>query len=595
MSVVEDIKVRVDIVDLVSEYVALEKSGANFRSKCPFHNERTPSFFVFPSRQTWRCFGACATGGDLFSFLMKHQNFDFSQALTFLSKKVGIEMPSKKNKQNNEDIFKINEESISFYSKVLMSDRGKTSRNYLLNRGISTDTMADFRLGFSLSDGMSLKTYLESLGFKEEQMILGGMVTQSKDGPLKDLFRGRVMVPIFDPDGRAVGFGGRVLDDFVKPKYMNTRRGLVFDKGKILFGFHLAKDHIKEKGAVIVEGYMDAIVAHQAGFRNVVASMGTALTVHQVSLLNGITTDVILALDPDEAGQEATLRSLESSWRILQRNTVNQMPTSTTYRRSSAPNIRVASLPYGKDPDKIILENPNAWEDILSDSVPVLDFLFTALSSKLDLSTAHGKAQVAAPLLRLVSSIPEPFEQDRQFRRVSELLEVSEDTLKASMEGYKRPAERRMNFRRKEMVIEATFDRLERDPLEEYCLVLLIQNPKLDQFASNLRSEHFERMDNREAYGIWVNNSNETTLNGETNDHFAYLMTKVLPIMSMKEKEQALGGSLLRLEERRLRRIKEEEALRLDSMTYDQIIEHENEILKVNGEIKTLFRARSNS
>ena len=595
MSVIEDIRVRVDIVDLVSEYVPLEKSGANFRSKCPFHNERTPSFFVFPSRQTWRCFGACATGGDLFSFLMKHQNFDFPQVLTFLSKKLGIEMPSRKNRQNNGDIFKINEEAVRFYSEVLMSDRGKVSRNYLLNRGISTDTMSNFRLGLSPRGGTSLKMHLESLGFKQDQMILAGMLTQSKDGMLRDLFKDRIMVPILDHDGRVVGFGGRVIDNFVKPKYMNTRRGLVFDKGKILFGFDVAKDSIKEKGAVIVEGYMDAIVAHQAGFRNVVASMGTALTVHQVSLLNGVTTDVILALDPDEAGQEATLRSLESSWKILQRRTVSQLPTSTTYRRSTGPNIRVASLPSGKDPDKIILEDPKAWESILSNSVPVLEFLFTALSSKLDLTTSYGKAEIASPLLRLVSSIPEPFEQDRQFRRVAELLEVSEDTLKASMEGYKRPAQRRVDSRRKETVVEATFDRLERDPLEEYCLVLLIQNPKLDQVGSNLRIDHFERMENREAYSIWINNSNETTVNGEINDHFAYLMGKVLPIMNMKEKELALGDALRRLEERRLRRIKEEEALRLGSMTYDQIIEHENEILKVNAEIETLFRARSNS
>jgi DNA primase len=595
LSIIEDIKVRVDIVDLVSEYVALEKSGANFSSKCPFHNERTPSFFVFPSRQTWRCFGACATGGDIFSFIMKHQNFDFPQVLTFLASKVGIEMPSRKNKQNNEELFKINEESVLFYSKVLMSDRGESSRRYLLNRGISTDTMSDFCLGLSPSDGISLKTHLKSLGFKEDQMILAGMLTQTKDGTLKDFFRDRIMVPILDQDSRAVGFGGRVLGDFVKPKYMNTRRGLAFDKSKILFGFHLAKDHIKENGAVIVEGYMDAIVAHQAGFRNVVASMGTALTAHQVSLLNRITTDVILALDPDEAGQEATLRSLESSWRILQRRTVSQLPTSTTYQRVTAPNIRVASLPSGKDPDKIIVENPSSWANILSKSVPVLEFLFTALSSKLDLTTSHGKAEIAAPLLRLVSSIPEPFEQDRQFRRVSELLEVSEDTLKASMEGYKRPAERRVHSHRKEMVIETTLDRLERDPLEEYCLVLLVQNPKLDEVASNLRIDHFERIENREAYGIWVNNSNETAVNGETNDHFAYLMGKILPIMSMKEKELTLVDSLQRLEERRLRRIKKEEALSLDSMTYDQIIEHESDILKVNAEIETLFRARSNN
>jgi len=595
LSVIEDIRVRVDIVDLISEYVPLEKSGANFRSKCPFHNERTPSFFVFPSRQTWRCFGACATGGDLFSFLMKHQNFDFPQVLTFLSKKVGIEMPSRKNRQNNGDVFRINEESVRFYSEYLTSDRGKISRNYLLNRGISIDTMSNFRLGLSPKGGTSLKIHLESLGFKQDQMILAGMLTESKAGILKDLFRDRIMVPISDQDGRVVGFGGRVLDDFVKPKYMNTRRGLVFDKGKILFGFDVAKDSIKEKGAVIVEGYMDAIVAHQAGFKNVVASMGTALTVHQVSLLNGVTTDVILALDPDEAGQEATLRSLESSWKILQRRTVSQLPTSTTYRRSTAPNIRVASLPSGKDPDKIILEDPNVWRNILSNSVPVLEFLFTALSSKLDITTSYGKAEIAAPLLRLVSSIPEPFEQDRQFRRVSELLEVSEDTLKASMEGYKRPTQRRVNSRRKETVVEAAFNRLERDPLEEYCLVLLIQNPKLDQVGSMLRIEHFERMENREAYSIWINNSNETAVNGEINDHFAYLMGKVLPIMNMKEKELALCDALRRLEERRLRRIKEEEALRLDSMTYDQIIEHESEILKVNAEIETLFRARSNS
>jgi len=589
VTVVDDIKTRLDIVDLVSQYVPLQQSGASFKGLCPFHTEKTPSFFVFPNRQTWRCFGACATGGDAFSFYMQKENVDFSQALKGLAQMTGVDLPTRRTAPKDDSLYKINEAAARFFSRYLASPEGVAARDYVKERGLTQDTVDSFQLGLSPGDGYSLKRHLLSLGYAEGQLALAGLLAQSSDGAYQDLFRRRLMFPIWDLQGRLVGFGGRALDDS-NPKYLNSRQGPVFDKGRILFGFHLAQKAIKERGVVVVEGYMDAIVAHQGGFSNVVASMGTSLTRHQAALLQDITKEVVLALDPDAAGQEATLRSLESSWQVMQRRVMARSQRATLYERPSGPNLKIAPLPQGKDPDEIILENPSHWEQLTTEAVPLMEFLFKALSAKFDLSTAQGKAQVAEMLFPLVAATPDHFEQDRHFRNLAQLLGVSEATLEASIG---RPRPQRTRSTGPTSVSATPFERLEKDPLEEHCLALLLQNPRLEPLASDLRPEQFQRVENREVFTNWLQGSTIESLDQGISAHFNYLTGKPLPPSDLKEKEAALSHCIHRLEERHLRQLKVEEGLRLSQMEPEEINQHEKEILKINDDIEALFRSRS--
>ena len=352
MSVTDDIKSRVDILDLVSNYAALQRSGRSYKANCPFHNERTPSFHVFPDRQTWRCFGACASGGDVFSFLMRVENLEFGEALRRLAQQAGVNIPEKAPRRGpaeGDPLVLINEEAARFYQERLASPAGAGARNYLENRGLARETIEAFRLGASPPDGESLKRLLASKGYSEEQLALGGVINQNRDGRYRDMFRGRLMFPIQDGGGKVVGFGGREMDGS-QPKYLNTGRTPIFDKGRLFYGMHLAGESIREKGVVIVEGYMDVITAHQHGFKNVVACMGTALTRDQAALVGSIVRPspqgegppVVLALDADAAGQEATLRSLESSWMVFVRRSERRSRGVDLFQRPSLPEIKVA-------------------------------------------------------------------------------------------------------------------------------------------------------------------------------------------------------------------------------------------------------------
>ncbi len=592
MTVVDDIKGRLDIVDLVSQYGPLQKAGASFKGVCPFHSEKTPSFFVFPNRQTWRCFGACAQGGDAFSFYMRKENVDFSRALRDLAEMTGVELPTRRAARKDDSLYKINEAAAQFYSRYLASGDGAAAREYAAGRGLTQAIIDKFQIGLSPGDGYSLKRRLLSLGYAEGQLALAGVLAQSSEGEYKDLFRRRLMFPIWDPQGMMAGFGGRAMDDS-NPKYLNSRQGPVFDKSRILFAFHLAKDAIKESGAaVVVEGYMDAIIAHGHGFTNVVASMGTALTEHQTGLLQERAKEVALALDSDAAGQEATLRSLEASWKVMQRRVVSRSRGATLYERPAGPTLKIVRLPPGRDPDEIILEDPARWGKLTKEAAPLLEFLFDALSAKYDVSSPQGKAQVAETLFPLVAAAPDHFEQDRHFRNLAQLLGVSEAILEASV-GRPQSQRSRARAPRPASAAAAPFQRMERDPLEEHCLALLLQNPRLKPLSMDLRPEQFQRVENREVFTNWAQGRTMESLDEGVRERHAYLTEKPLPPADLKEKEGALSHCIHRLEERRLRQLKVEEGLRLSEMGPEEVSEHEAEILKINRDMEALFRSRS--
>jgi DNA primase len=508
MTVIDDVKSRLDLVEVVTGYVPLLRSGRSFKANCPFHQEKTPSFYVFPDRQSWRCFGACATGGDAFSFIMKAENLEFAEALKRLAQQTGVVLPTRERRTEQTSSFQINEAAEEFFQQVLASKQGAGCRDYLKNRGLTEETVKKFGLGLSLPDGDSLLKHLTKLGFSPEQQATAGVVRSNDSGRFRDLFRGRLMIPIRNGAGELGGFGSRALDDS-KPKYLNSPRTPVFDKGRILYALHLAKEAAREQGIVVAEGYMDAIMAHQHGFHNVVASMGTALTEHQVAEVRRLTSDVTMALDADVAGQQATLRSLESSWRVFQSREAGRAGGTTLFQRQDIPELKVAVLPEGKDPDEVIRESPEEWARLVREGVTLFEYLLPALCAQVDASTPQGKARVVELLFPFIAAVPEPIQQDHYFQLLASQLEISEDTLQASVGRFSaRPnndRNRSMTVRRpstprasEESSTAAALASANRDPVEEYCLALILQYPELGEQAAELKPEYFRRIENRE-------------------------------------------------------------------------------------------------
>ena len=594
MAVVDEIKSRLDILDLVSRYVQLQRSGRSYKAACPFHAEKTPSFFVFPERQTWRCFGACATGGDLFSFYMRAENLDFAEALRRLGRETGVELPSRQDQGQRSQFQGINEEARKFFERLLASSNGSAASKYLEQRGILPATIGTFELGFSRPDGHSLRDFLTAQGFTPDQLVMAGLVTRTEREEYRDLFRGRLMFPIRGQDGLLCGFGARALDDSV-PKYLNTPKTLAFDKGRILYGLPLARDNIREKGAVVVvEGYMDTIMAHQHRFTNVVASMGTALTSDQASTLRALAPEVVLALDPDTAGQEATLRSMESAWGVFHRQTVRTAAgASALYQRQELPKVKVAALPQGQDPDDVIRHSPEQWARLVDEAAPLMDYLFSALAMRLDPATPEGKAQLSQLLFPLVASIENPFLQDHYFQRLADLLGVPAESLQASLgraagaSARTRPDRRRS--RREEEISSSPFARLERDPLEEHCLALLLQNPELAATAKSLRLEYFSHPENREVLAYWMEEHDPDLLDPELRQQWDHLLSMSLPPSDQGQREMALKDCLSRMEARYLRHLKAEEELRLAEVTPQELEEYQQDILHLNRRMKDLL------
>jgi DNA primase len=599
MTVVQDIKSRIDLVELVSEYVALQKSGRNLKANCPFHTEKTPSFTVFPERQAWRCFGACATGGDVVSFVMKAENQDFAQALDHLARRAGVTIPTRQTRGREKTLDKVNEAAVDFFHQVLHSSQGSDARMYLEKRGINQEVEEMFNLGLSPGGWDTLTRHLRGEGYGEQDILGAGLAIRGETGAVRDLFHRRLMFPIRDASGQVVGFGGRSLDDS-NPKYLNTPRTPSFDKGRILYGLSLAKESISRSGAVvIVEGYMDVIAAHQHGFRNVVASMGTALTEHQVSALRSLATTFVLALDPDNAGREATLRSLESSWRVFERRALRAGGRSNVvfYERQLHASLMVAVLPQGKDPDVLIREDPEQWEYLTSQAKPLVDYLFEVMASRFDLSAPQGKVQAAEALFPLITAMENPYDQDRYFRRLAGLLSISESALEASIG---RPQTRRPQQRGRGATAArasaAPMATAHRDFLEEYCLSLLLEYPELRESGLEISPDHFDLSENRDLFTKWSICSTiedvEEGLPAGLAEHLQTLLSTDIPPLDRKEREKALEEVVNRLKERFFKL--QEQALmeQLEGADWSDLASLEpslNQAQEINERLRELF------
>jgi DNA primase len=441
MNVTQEIKSRLDIVDVVSETVNLRKSGRNYAGFCPFHaNSRTPAFFVFPDTQTWRCFGACAEGGDVFSFVMKRQGLEFKETLELLAQRAGVELqeftPEEKKRRTHEDKLTdlLTAAAEYFHQLFLHAPQAELARRYVHGRALSETTISAFKLGFALDSWDACRTHFNAQGYSDQELLEVGLLTENEEkGRKYDRFRGRLLIPIRDIDGRTVGFGARTLEKDGLPKYLNSPQTPVFDKSHLLFGLDMGKRDIREaRQAVIVEGYMDVIQAWQAGFRNVVAQMGTALTESQLNQLKRYTKRFVLALDADAAGAKATLRSLQVARETLDRDLEIRFDARGLVHQEGRlqADIRIVTLPAGEDPDSIIRKEPARWPQLVAQAKPVVAYVIDMATQDLDMADAKGKTAVAQQVIPLIKDIADPIERDHYWQELARALQVDERALR---------------------------------------------------------------------------------------------------------------------------------------------------------------------
>ncbi|MFA5967288.1 MAG: DNA primase [Patescibacteria group bacterium] len=411
MDQLDEIKAKVDIVEFIGQYLPLKKAGRNFRTVCPFHGDKDPSLIVSPDKQIWHCFG-CGAGGDIFGFLMKKEGLEFTEALGELAERAGVELKTRPRDWGvKSKLLAINELSAKFFEKYMADTvAGRQAMNYLINRGVAPETITKFRLGYAPAGWDFLFKFLRRKEFTPEEIEKAGLIV-NRNGKQYDKFRHRLMFPITDVGGRVVGFTGRVLDNNDQPKYLNSPETPIFNKGRILYGLSVTKESIQEKKTVVlVEGQMDALSSYQAGVTNVVASSGTALTLEQLDILRRHAETLILALDADGAGSEATKRVIElASAKDLE--------------------IKIAVLEGFKDPDECAKADPAKWRATVAAAIPIVDFYISYATKKYGTTSVNDKKKVVAEVLPAINLLGSPVEKDQYVKKLSETLGISQTNL----------------------------------------------------------------------------------------------------------------------------------------------------------------------
>jgi DNA primase len=490
MSVTDEIKARVDIIDLVSESVQLRRTGKNYIGFCPFHsNSRTPAFVVFPDSGTWRCFGQCNEGGDIFRYVMKKEGWDFPQALRILADRAGVTLaPMTPDRQAEEDeherLRTLLEEAVTFFRHHLLNTpAGKHAAAYLQKRGLEQSTIEKFGLGYGPDAWEALTQYFISKGYTTAELLQAGLVTERQSGDgVYDKFRNRVMFPIRDAVGRITGFGGRVLNPEDQPKFMNSPQTALFDKGRLLYALDLARKAVRAQDqVVIVEGYLDVIALHQAGYTNVVSPMGTALTDDQLRTLKRLTRRIVLALDPDAAGQKATMRGLEIARQTMDHTNEMVFDARGLLRNEARlqADLRVTTLPEGLDPDEIVLRDPQEWARIIEAARPIVIHVMETLAAGQDLNDPKIKSAIADQVLPLIEDVPNSIEREDYRQKLARLLRVDERSLitaKSPARPVRRPSPGKAADPNPNPP-ERTFVRPE-SSLERHCLRLLLRQPE---------------------------------------------------------------------------------------------------------------------
>jgi DNA primase len=491
MTAVDEIKARLDIVDIVSETVKLRRSGRSYTGFCPFHpNAKTPAFAVFPESGTWRCFGQCNEGGDIFKYMMKREGWDFAETLRRLAERAGITLetftPERKAAEDEyERLRELLEEAVNFYQfQLLKTPAGQPALDFLTRRGVKPETIQTFGLGYSPSGYDGMVNHFSAKGFSSDDLLAVGLVVPRESGGVYDKYRNRVMFPIRDAAGKMAGFGARILDPNDIPKFLNSPQTVLFDKSHLLYGLNFARKPIRAQDqVVIVEGYLDAIILHQAGFDNTVSPMGTALNEDQFRLLKKFTRRIVLALDADAAGEKATLRGLDLARNALDHETELTFDAHGLLRHEARlqADVRVTTIPDGMDPDEVVLRDPEEWRAILGAARPIVVHVMETLAKSQNLEDAKVKTAVAAQILPLIEDVPSPIERDTYRQQLARLLKVDERSLLGSQRVHEKPRRRiqridkpvqQRNVKQEGFGVDKRIS-----SLEAHCLSLLLQQP----------------------------------------------------------------------------------------------------------------------
>ncbi len=489
MDAKEEVRERLAIEDVIGEYVQLKRAGRTWKGLSPFGSEKTPSFVVSPDKQIWHDFSS-GRGGDIFSFIQEMEGVDFKGALEILARRAGVDLEQYRQSgvqgptsQTKERLYELNELACKFYQTQF--SQNKTALAYVLGqREFTKETALAWRLGYSPNNGSALLDFLRGKGFDEKEIQLAGLTSKSYRGRLQDMFRGRLMIPLCDPQGRVIGFTARLLeDDPNAPKYINTPGTPLYDKSRHVFGLHLAKDAIrKTKYVVLAEGNLDVIASHQAGVRQVVATAGTALTEPNLKALSRLTGDIRLCFDADKAGVAATERAIPIAGKV------------------GGLQLSVISIPTGKDPDELIKQDVAAWQAAIEQPQYALDWLIDRYRAMLDLSTALGKRELSDVVLRVVRQLPDTVEQDHYVGRLAELLSVSKDALATKLTGA--PSETAPLRRRPSQVKATSVEKaiLDKVKVEERLIALALMKPSLRHVLYPLDPDMFTDDDARHAF-----------------------------------------------------------------------------------------------
>lgn len=479
-SEIEEIKSRLNIVEVISSYIKLEKAGANFRACCPFHSEKSPSFFVSPSRQIWHCFG-CGEGGDIFQFVMKIEGVEFLDALKILAQKAGVQLEHKtesykKLKSERQVIYEIcNLSSLFFQTQLRKSKKGEGVLKYLYDRKITDDSITDFKIGYAPDLWNSLSDFLVSRGHKREDVEKAGLAVKREGKDSIDRFRSRIMFPIFDINSQIVGFTGRIFNKKEEvAKYLNTPNTLVYDKSRIIYGLDKAKIDIRrEDRCVLVEGNVDCMMSHQAGIKNAVAVSGTALTNTHLNILKRYSNNLSLAFDMDMAGNKATKRSVDLA-------------------QKTGFNIKVVEMPKGKDPADVISEGgKESWEKLIKDSKPIMQFYFDIALEGKDLALVEDKKEVLNILLPEIKIIENKIEQAHWIEELSSNLKAREEDIREELGKVESGLEHKQMEEDKKDEYFETKNR--KDLLQEQILSLILINPsrikeiRIDDFGGRYK------------------------------------------------------------------------------------------------------------
>jgi len=482
--ILDEIRNRLDIVEVISEYVPLKQSGKGHKGLCPFHQENTPSFMVDSQRQIFHCFG-CGEGGNIFSFIMKIEKLNFPEAVKILAEKAGVQLPTDKNQDDRvyrerDLILRLNEMTANYYQSNLFQEQGKYAYQYLSKRHFKKETIQKYHLGYALSGYEHLISLLAKKNVRASDLIKAGLAVKSKKSAnLIDYFRNRIIFPIMNLQGKIIAFGGRVLDDKL-PKYINSPETPVYSKGKHLYGLFQAKKSIRQKNQIIImEGYTDVLMAHQYGFENAVASLGTALTTQQIDLIKRYADEVIIAFDSDTAGKNATLRSL---------NLVKKVGVK----------IRIISLPVESDPADVLLKKGDKYFiNLIKKALPLIDYKLEVLMQQYNPETSEGKVAIVRELFQDLNGINSQLELQAEVKKIAEKLELQEESMLKDLNRFRKGNRTLPNISAKNVAEETHVN------AEKILIGNIVQNREnIKKIFSELEVDYFTVKEHREILSV---------------------------------------------------------------------------------------------